>query len=109
MNYLTNQNKSRVIALFLATILFFALPLLCQAEMQSSTYKISQDVFSAGGTAMQSTSYVNQSTLGQPTPIGAADFENYANAGGFWHSVATIIDNYPKVALSWLMLLLGEE
>ena len=75
--------------------------------MQSSNYTMAHSVLSGGGVSTQSASYINQSTLGQPTPIGAADSGNYANVAGFWYSTLTMIENFPK-SLSWLMLLLGE-
>ena len=99
--------RFKISLFYLITILVLLISMPCHADMQSSSYKISQPVMSSGGIVMQSASYINQSTLGQPTPIGTADLNNYVNNGGFWHSVTTMINNYPK-ALSWLMLLLGD-
>jgi hypothetical protein len=79
--------------ILILTLFAFLLSLaqLTAAEMQSSTYRMSTSVFSAGGTPMSSTSYKTTSTLGQPSPLmdplEPPLSDTYDLYPGFWYAV----------------------
>ena len=60
--------------------------------MSSSSYTITDDVFSSGGGTMSSANYSLQATLGQPSPIGTSNSSTYSNHAGFWHFLVTLGD-----------------
>jgi len=57
------------------------------AGQESTNYKIEADVISGGGNEASSTSYTNESTLGQPTSGEPSSSTNYENQPGFWNVV----------------------
>ena len=57
------------------------------ADQSSTNYKIEADVISGGGSDASSTSYTNESTLGQPTSGEPSSSTNYENKPGFWNVV----------------------
>jgi hypothetical protein len=63
---------------------------MANAEMSSTSYRISATVISGGGNAMSSASYHTVSTLGQPSPLGTAASASYNNSPGFWHTLLMI-------------------
>ena len=67
--------------------LFFSIT---QAEMSSTSYRISTTVISGGGNAMSSASYHTVSTLGQSSPVGSSASATYNNDSGFWHTLLMI-------------------
>ncbi|MFO8058267.1 MAG: hypothetical protein R6V10_13325 [bacterium] len=60
--------------------------------MSSANYQIPNDVMGAGGSAMSSSSYQMNATLGQPSPLGDALSTNYDNYPGFWQGDECVYD-----------------
>lgn len=74
-------------------IIAFCLPLfficfVCEAKMESESFKINADVFGVGGDLGSSESYVLTDTVGEAV-IGLSDSENYRAKQGFWQMMGT--------------------
>jgi hypothetical protein len=71
----------------LVAALVLGSPTLCQAGMESESYRITRSVLSGGGAFMGSENYNMDSTLGQASGTGISLSEHYAVQAGFWFSV----------------------
>ena len=69
----------------LAIVTVAALPA-SAAWYTSDHYAIERDVLAGGGNRMESSSYVLESTLGQPSPVGVSESEAHTLEHGFWHA-----------------------
>ncbi len=57
------------------------------ASMESNNYTIPSSVISGGGSPMTSTSFQNNSTLGQPSPITPTRSDSFEAHPGFWYTL----------------------
>ena len=64
---------------------------MANAEMSSTSYRISTTVMSCGGNTMSSTNFNMMSTLGQPSPTGNVSSINYINNSGFLFTLLSAI------------------
>jgi len=82
------MNKSIFSVFFIAFVsIMIASGGIYAADQSSTNYKIEADVISGGGSDASSTSYTNESTLGQPTSGEPSSSTNYENQPGFWNVV----------------------
>jgi hypothetical protein len=84
--YVSNYPEETAMRLALAVLIvaLAAVPA-SAAWYTSANYAIEQDVLASGGNHMTSASYVLDSTLGQPSPVGLSNSASYALQHGFWH------------------------
>ena len=80
-----------VLIFFLLIVLVYSKPAF--AEMQSTNYRNTASVISAGGGTMNSTGLRSQNTLGQPSPVmdplDPLMSNSYDLYPGFWYTLST--------------------
>jgi len=70
--------------LILCLVLFAGV--LYAAGQQSTSYKIPADVINSGGAPSSSTSYRNNGSAGQSSPLGTGLSTSWSNYPGFWQA-----------------------
>lgn len=81
------MRKTKLLLTVQIVLFCFLVSATAQAQMSSSSYRISTTVLSGGGGNMASASYQMSSTLGQPSPPGYAVDSVYQLNSGFWYTI----------------------
>lgn len=72
-------------------LLFFLLSSPAYDQMSSTNFEITSSVISAGGGSMASANFNLTTTLGQPSPLGAASSTSFNLDTGFWFTLLLIM------------------
>lgn len=78
-------------AFLLLLTLALSLTLLTVALASPSPLRLERSVMANGGTAITSSSYQMNSTLGQPSPIGFSQSVHYRHWAGYWHGIEEVV------------------
>ena len=82
--------KLKILSSILVLLLCLFVPM-ANAEMSSTSYKISTTIMSGGGGMMSSASFTSVSTAGQSSPLGHGSSASYRILPGFWYTLLLAI------------------